>query len=262
MSDGNGHVPPMNPYGGVGGGGITMPPVLQADRQRRQRVDLLPDVGGARQGRDANHLRRQLPVPAAEKPGGHLHYGRARQWQALLLRLRSRLPAQHPRDAGAAADGQRHLPHPPARRPLRRAALPLRLRPLGGPLEAAAGARSIGQNARGRHPGDGRRDEADGPLAHRQLQLLTDRRRLRGRGQRVRLSRRQRHLLRPGRGDDPSLAPLPHQGRGLRLPPRLERPLVRLDRRRATGRAHRRVREGTSTSSSPRSSPTWRSSRS
>ena len=26
MSDGNGHVPPMNPYGGVGGGGITMPP--------------------------------------------------------------------------------------------------------------------------------------------------------------------------------------------------------------------------------------------
>ena len=26
MSDGNGSVPPMNPYGGVGGGGITMPP--------------------------------------------------------------------------------------------------------------------------------------------------------------------------------------------------------------------------------------------
>ena len=87
--------------------------LLQADRQRRQRVDLLPDVGGTRQGRDADHLRRQLPVPPAEKPGGHLHYGRARQWQALLLRLRSRLPAQHPRDAGAAADGQRHLPHPP-----------------------------------------------------------------------------------------------------------------------------------------------------
>ena len=26
MSDGNGQIPPMNPYGGVGGGGITMPP--------------------------------------------------------------------------------------------------------------------------------------------------------------------------------------------------------------------------------------------
>jgi hypothetical protein len=229
MSDGNGQVPAMNPYGGVGGGGITIPPYYKPTDGMGSGSTYYPT--SEELGKDEMRItRRQLPVPAAAKPGGHLHHGRARQRQALLLRLRPRLPAQHPRDAGAVADGQRHLPDPPARRPLRRAALPLRLRPLGGPLEATAGARPIGKNARGRHQGHGRGNEEDGPLAHRQLQLLAYWRRLRGRGQRVRLSRRQRRLLRPGRGDDPSLAPLPYQGRGLRLPPRLERPLVRLDR--------------------------------
>ena len=86
----------------------------------------------------------------AAKPGGRLHHGRARQRQALLLRLRPGLPAEHPRNAGAVAVGDRHLPHPPPRRPLRRAALPLCLRPLGGPLEAAGGPRPVEQDARGR----------------------------------------------------------------------------------------------------------------
>ena len=82
MSQGNGSIPAMNPDGGIGGGGITMPPYYKPTASMGSASTYDPT---------------------------HLHHGRARQRQAVLLRLRPGLPAQHPRDAGAVADGQRHF---------------------------------------------------------------------------------------------------------------------------------------------------------
>ena len=73
---------------------------------------------------------------------------------------------------------------------------------------------------------------------------MPDRGRLRGRGQRVRLEGRERHLLREERRHDPPLAALARQGRRLGLPTGLERPLIRVDRRRPTRRADGQVRQG------------------
>ena len=162
--------------------------VLPADARPRQQQPLLPGAGGARSGRDADLLHRQHADPGHPLAGRHLHHGRARQRQAVLLRFRLRLHAQHHRDGGSAADGQRHLLHPPPRGSLRGSALPLRLRAVGGALEAVARARAVGPHAEGRHRAHDRGHEDDDPLAHGLLQRLPDRRRLRGRGQRVRSS--------------------------------------------------------------------------
>ena len=73
---------------------------------------------------------------------------------------------------------------------------------------------------------------------------LPDRGRLRGRGQRVRLEGRERHLLRQERCHRPPLAALAHQGWRLGLPSGLERSIVRVDRRRPARRADSQVRQG------------------
>ena len=53
--------------------------------------------------------------------------------------------------------------------------VPLLLRALGGPLEAAAGARAVGTHAAGRHRSPDRGHEDDDPLAHVVVQRLPDR---------------------------------------------------------------------------------------
>ena len=115
---------------------------------------------------------------------------------------------------------------------------------MDGTLEAAARAWAIGPDAEGRHQAPDRWHEDDDPLAHGLLQRLSDRRRLRGRGQRVRFPRRQWHLLRQGRRDHPPLAAVAHQGRRLGLPARLEWAVVRLDRRRAARRTLAGIGQG------------------
>ena len=218
--------------------------VLPADALSRQQQHLLPGPGADRPRRNADLLHRQHADPGHARAGRHLHHGRAGQRQAVLLRFRLRLHAQHHRDGGAVADGQRYFLHPSPCRSLRGPALPLRLRAVDGALEAAARAWAIGPHAEGRHQAHDRRHEDDDPLAHGLLQRLPDRRRLRGRGQRVRFPRRQRRLLRQGRRDHPPLAAVAHQGRRLGLPARLEWAVVRLDRRRAARRTLAGIGQG------------------
>ena len=233
-----------NPYGGSAQRRDHVAALLPPDPVSQEQQHLLPGPGADRPGRNAHLLHRQHADPGHQITGRHLHHGRARQRQEVLLRFRLRLHAQHHRDGGAVDDGQRHLLHPPARRSLRGPALPLRLRAVDGALEAAARAWAVRPHAQGRHQAHDRRHEDDDPLAHGLVQRLPDRRRLRGRGQRVRFPRRQRRLLQQGRRDHPPLAAVAHQGRRLGLPARLERAFVRLDRRRAARRTLAGTRQG------------------
>ena len=102
------------------------PAVLPSDARPRQQQPLLPRAGRARAGRDADLLHRQHPDPGHPLTGRHLHHGRARQRQAVLLRFRLRLHAQHHRDGRSPSDRQRHLLHPPPCGSLRRSRVPLR----------------------------------------------------------------------------------------------------------------------------------------
>ena len=116
-------------------------------------------------------------------------------------------------------------------------AVPLRLRALGGTLEAVAGARAVGPHAEGRH-----RHMIEGMKMMTHWHTDSFNACPVGDGYDVEVNefdhpRRQRHLLRPGRRDHPPLATVAHQGRRLGLPARLERVVVRLDRRRPARRA-------------------------
>ena len=163
--------------------------LLPPDALSRQQQHLLPGPGADRPRRNADLLHRQHADPGHPLTGRHLHHGRARQRQAVLLRFRLGLHAQHHRDGGAVADGQRHLLHPPPCGSLRGPALPLRLRAVDGALEAVARAWAVRPHAERRHQAHDRGHEDDDPLAHGLVQRLPDGRRLRGRGQRVRFPR-------------------------------------------------------------------------
>lgn len=73
---------------------------------------------------------------------------------------------------------------------------------------------------------------------------MSDRRRLRGRGQRVRLEGRERPLLRPERGPGPALAALAREGWSVGVSPGLERAVVRVDGGRQARRTNAQVRRG------------------
>ena len=178
-----------NPYGGVPSGGITLPPYYRPTPYLVSNNIYYP--GQEQIGPDEMRISfiGSTPIPVTHVTGRHLHHGRTGQRQAVLLRFRLRLHAQHHRDGGAVADGQRHLLHPPPRRSLRGPALPLRLRAVDGALEAAARAWAVGPHAERRHQAHDRGHEDDDPLAHGLVQRLPDGRRLRGRGQRVRFPR-------------------------------------------------------------------------
>ena len=144
--------------------------LLPSDALSRQQQHLLPGPGADRPRRNADLLHRQHADPGHARAGRHLHHGRTGQRQAVLLRFRLRLHAQHHRDGRAVADRQRYFLHPSPRRSLRGPSLPLRLRSVDGALEAVARPWAIGPHAQGRHQDDDRRHEDDDPVAHGLLQ--------------------------------------------------------------------------------------------
>ena len=80
----NGHVPAKNPYGGVPSGGITLPPYYRPTPYLESNNIYYPRP--EQLGPDEMRISfiGSTPIPHA-RAGRHLHHGRARERQAVLL---------------------------------------------------------------------------------------------------------------------------------------------------------------------------------
>ena len=175
-----------NPYGGRPGGGITLPPYYRPTPSIVGNNIYFP--GQEKLGHDEMRISfiGSRPFPVAKHTGRHLHHGRTGQRRAVLLRFRPGLLEKHHRDAGAV----------PRRSTTSSSPTCTWITTPTCPISAfapgwGAGSRcaSMGRRAGlpSRHQAHDRRDEEDDPLAHGVFQRVPDRRRLRSRGQRVRL---------------------------------------------------------------------------
>ena len=218
-----------NPYGGVPGGGITLPPYYRPTPYLVSNNIYYP--GQEQIGPDEMRISfiGSTPIPVTRAQAGTcimVELGNGKRFffdfgsGCMRNIIAMAVPLQTVNDIFFT---HLHVDH------YADLALPIRLRAVDGALEAVARPWAIGPDAEGRHQAHDRGHEDDDPLAHGFFQRQPDWRRLRGRGQRIRFPRRQRGLLRQGRRDHPPLAAIAHQGRRLGLPARLEWAVVRLD---------------------------------
>ena len=252
---------PVNPYGGGPSSGLQFPPYYKPTPSVRSRKNYFP--GSETLGPDEMRISfvGSCPFPPRRDQAGTCIMVELGNGDRFFFDFGPGCVKNILAMGVPVPEYQRHLHHPPARRPLPRPVLSAAVLGVGRTVEAAAaGHRALRTHAGTRHQGHGRRHEADAQVAPGSLRRLPDRRRLRGRGQRVRLEGRERHLLRQERRHDPPLAALARQGRRLGLPAGLERPFVRVDRRRSARRADRQVRQGRRCLCHRAASPIWRAS--
>ena len=103
MSDGNGQIPPMNPYGGVGGGGITMPPYYKPTDSVGSGSTYYPT--SEELGKDEMRITfvGSCPFPPRRNQAATCIMVELGNGKRFFFDFGPGCPAQHPRDAGAPA---------------------------------------------------------------------------------------------------------------------------------------------------------------
>ncbi len=160
-------VPAKNPYGGVPGGGITLPAYYRPTPYLVSNNIYYP--GQEQVGPDEMRISfiGSTPIPVTKVQAGTcimVELGNGKKF----LTSAPAACATSSRWPSPVADSQRHLLHASARRSLRGPSLPLRLR--SGGWGAGSRCASMGHRvgrAEGRHQDDDRRHENDDPVAHR-----------------------------------------------------------------------------------------------